>query len=314
MKKRPAPGFSGQDSSFRRMKSAKVAVREIFRARILYLLLLPALLYFIIFAYFPILDGLRMSFQDFRFVGESRFVGFDNYLQVFRTPGFWRAFRNTVILGLSNVLLTAFIPMVLALLLNEVRLAAWKRFAQTIIYLPHLFSWVIVGGIWIFMLSPNAGIINVIRNALGLESIYFMAKEAYARPIMIGVNLWKQAGFVCILYLATIAGINPELYLAAMIDGAGGLKRAVYITIPELLNTLRVVLLLNIMGALRMFNQIWVMRNAVIAPKIDVLMYYVYQRGLVQFKIGYAAAISVLIFVFTLIFTVTSNRFIKYTA
>lgn len=294
------------------MKSTRVLIRQIFKARMLYLLLLPSAVYFIIFAYFPVLNGLRISFQDFRFIGESRFVGFENYLLAFRTPGFWRAFRNTVILGLSNVLLTAFIPMVLALLLNEVRFAPWKRLSQTIIYMPHLFSWVIVGGIWIFMLSPNAGIINVIRNALGLESVYFMSKEAYARPIMIGVNLWKQAGFVCILYLATIAGINPELYLAAMIDGAGGLKRAIYITIPELFNTLRVVLLLNIMGALRMFNQIWVMRNAVIAPKVDVLMYYVYQRGLVQFKIGYAAAISVLIFLFTLIFTVTSNRFIKY--
>ncbi len=164
------------------------------------------------------------------------------------------------------------------------------------------------------MLSPNAGIINVIRNLFGLDSIYFMAKETYAQPIMIGVNLWKQAGFVCILYLATIAGINPELYQAAMIDGAGAFKRVFYITVPELLSTLRVVLLLNIMGALRMFNQIWVMRNEVIAPKVDVLMYYVYERGLVQFKIGYAAAISVLIFVLTFIITAISNRFIKYTA
>ena len=280
----------------------------------LYLLILPTLVYFFIFAYFPILDGVRISFQDFRFIGENRFVGFDNYREAIQTPGFWRAFRNTIILGFGNVMLTAFVPMVLALLLNELRIVAWKRFTQTIIYMPHLFSWVIVGGIWIFMLSPNVGIINVIRNLFGLDSIYFMAKEAYARPIMIGVNLWKQAGFVCILYLATIAGINPELYQAAMIDGAGAFKRVFYITVPELLSTLRVVLLLNIMGALRMFNQIWVMRNEVIAPKVDVLMYYVYERGLVQFKIGYAAAISVLIFVLTFIITAISNRFIKYRA
>ncbi len=296
------------------MRAGKNIFKQIFKVRLLYLLILPTLVYFFIFAYFPILDGVRISFQDFRFIGENRFVGFDNYREAIQTPGFWRAFRNTIILGFGNVMLTAFVPMVLALLLNELRIVAWKRFTQTIIYMPHLFSWVIVGGIWIFMLSPNVGIINVIRNLFGLDSIYFMAKEAYARPIMIGVNLWKQAGFVCILYLATIAGINPELYQAAMIDGAGAFKRVFYITVPELLSTLRVVLLLNIMGALRMFNQIWVMRNEVIAPKVDVLMYYVYERGLVQFKIGYAAAISVLIFVLTFIITAISNRFIKYRA
>jgi putative aldouronate transport system permease protein len=296
------------------MKNKRRLASEIFRARVLYLLLLPALAYFFVFAYFPILDGLSISFQDFRFIGESRFIGFANYLEAFRTPGFWQAFRNTVILGASNVALTALVPLLLALLLNEIRFAAWKRSLQTFIYMPYLFSWVIVGGMWIFLLSPNVGIVNVARGWLGLEPIYFMTSEAYARPILIGVNLWKQAGFVCILYLATIAGINPELYLAAMIDGAGGLKRAIFITVPELLGTLRVVLLLNIMGALRMFDQIWVMRNPVIAPKVDVLMFYVYQRGLVQFKIGYAAAISVLIFVVTLLITVTSNRFIKYAA
>jgi putative aldouronate transport system permease protein len=289
-------------------------LKDLLRVRMLYLLMLPAIAYFVIFAYFPVANGIRISFQDFRFIGESRFVGFKNYVEAIHTHGFWQAFVNTVILGSGNVIFTAFIPMLLALLLNEVRFAPWKRSIQTLIYMPHLFSWVIVGGIWIFMLSPDAGIINVVRSLLGLDAIYFMSKEVYARPIMIGVNLWKQAGFVCILYLASIAGINPELYEAAMIDGAGSLKRALYITIPELLGTLKVVLLLNIMGALRIFNQIYVMRNEVIAPKIDVLMYYVYVRGLVQFKIGYASAISMIVFTITLLITIISNRFIKYSA
>jgi len=287
---------------------------RLLRARVLYLLLAPALLYFFLFAYFPILDGIRMSLQDFRLVGESRYVGAANYVEAFRTPGFWRVLGNTLILGAGNVTLTAFVPMLLALLLNEIGVAPWKRFVQTVLYLPHLFSWVIVGGMWIFMLSPNVGIVNVLRASLGLEPVYFMTREAYARAIMIGVNLWKQAGFVCILYLAAIAAVDPELYLAAMMDGAGAWKRALHVTLPQLVNTLRVVLLLNVMGALRMFDQIWVMRNPVIAPKVDVLMYYVYERGLVQFKIGYATAISVLVFVFTLVLTVTSNRFIKYAA
>jgi putative aldouronate transport system permease protein len=280
----------------------------------LYVLMLPTIVYFVTFAYVPILDGLRISMQEFRFIGESPFVGLKNYRSAIHTHGFWQAFENTLILGFGNVTLTAFVPMLLAVLLNEVRFAPWKRFTQTIIYMPHLFSWVIVGGIWIFMLSPNAGIINVIRSHLGFEPIYFMSKEQYARSIMIGVNLWKQAGFVCILYLAAIAGINPELYEASMIDGAGSLKRAIYITFPELFGTLKIVLLLNIMGSMRIFNQIYVMRNEVIAPKVDVLMYYVYERGLVQFKIGYAAAISVIVFTITLVITLISRRLIRYAA
>ena len=294
------------------MIESRSLFKRVARARVLYLLLAPALLYFLVFAYFPILDGLRMSLQDFRLVGRSRYIGLANYVEALQTPGFWRVFANTLILGSGNVVLTAFAPMALALLLNEIGFTPWKRFVQTVVYLPHLFSWVIVGGMWIFMLSPNVGIVNVVRGALGLEPVYFMTREGYARAIMIAVNLWKQAGFVCILYLAAIAAVDPELYLAAMVDGAGAWKRALHVTVPQLSRTLRVVLLLNVMGALRMFDQIWVMRNPVIAPKVDVLMYYVYERGLVQFKIGYATAISVLVFVFTLALTAASNRFIRY--
>ncbi|MEE8441412.1 MAG: ABC transporter permease subunit [Spirochaetia bacterium] len=278
----------------------------------LYLLILPAVVYFILFAYLPVVDGANISFQNYRFVGESEYIGFQNYQRVFDTAGFWRVFRNTVILGFSNVVLTAFIPMLLAMMLNEVVFSPWKRFAQTILYLPHLFSWVVVGGIWIFILSPSGGLVNAIGAAFGADPVYFLVKEHLARPLYIGINLWKQAGYVCILFLAAIAGINPELYEAAMIDGAGGFKRALYITVPELARTLKVVLLLNVMGALRIFDQIYVMRNEVVAPKVDVLMYYIYIRGLEQFDLGYAAAISVFIFLITLVITLISRRLMKY--
>ena len=289
--------------------------RTAYRVRkdwMLYVLILPAVAYFIMFAYLPVADGANISFQNYRFVGESEYIGFQNYQKVFETAGFWRVFRNTVIIGLSNVVLTAFIPMLLAMMLNEVMFSPWKRFVQTILYLPHLFSWVVVGGIWIFILAPNGGIVNSIRGLFGADPVFFLVKENLARPLYIGVNLWKQSGYVCILYLAAIAGINPELYEAAMIDGAGGFKRAIYITVPELARTLKVVLLLNVMGALRIFDQIYVMRNEVVAPKVDVLMYYVYIRGLEQFDLGYAAAISVFIFVITLVITLISRRLMKY--
>jgi putative aldouronate transport system permease protein len=294
------------------MKRSPIWFRKLKQARILYLLLLPSILYFCVFSYFPIINGAVLSFQDFRFVGKSKFVGLKNYAEAISTPGFWKVLRNTLILGLGNVILTAFVPLLLALLLNEIFLTVWKRFLQTVLYLPHLFSWVVVGGIWIFVLSPNSGFIKVFVNLLGIKAFSIFTEETYARPLFIGINLWKQSGYVCILYLASIAGINPELYEAAMVDGAGAFKRVIYITLPELYNTLKVVLMLNIMGSLRIFDQVYVLRNEVIAPKIDVLMYYVYVRGLQQFKIGYAAAISVLIFIATLILTLMFRRMIRY--
>jgi putative aldouronate transport system permease protein len=280
---------------------------ELRRARVLYLFVLPAVVYFTLLAYWPVISGAAISFQQFRFVGKSQWIGTANYVRVFITPGFWRAFFNTLILGVSNVVLTAAAPLLLAILVNEVLHKPFRRFLQTILYLPHLFSWVVVGGLWIFILSPNAGLVNEIRALLGLEPVYFMVQGRLARPILVGVNLWKQAGYVMILFLAAIVAIDPQLYEAAMIDGAGGLRRAWHVTVPGLASTLKVVLMLNVMGALRIFDQVFVMRNEVIAPKIDVIMYYVYVRGLQEFDLGYAAAVSVLIFLFTLALTLLTR-------
>lgn len=285
---------------------------EFRRARVLYLLVLPAVLYFAIFSFFPIASGAVISLENFQFVGATTFDGLANYKAVFTTPGFWQAFLNTLLLSLGNVTLTALVPMIVALSLNEVRFKFGKRLVQSIIYTPYLFSWVVVGGIWIFLLSPSGGMINSILSVFGIKSIYFLAQPNLARPILISVNLWKQMGYVCIIYLASLSAISPQLYEAAMIDGAGGFKRAVYITVPALISTLKVVLLLNVMGALQIFDQVYVMRNDVIAPKIDVLMYYVYVQGLNQFRIGYAAAVSVFIFLITLTITVLTRRFTRY--
>ena len=285
---------------------------ELKRARILYLLVLPSIVYFGLFAYFPLANGALISLEKFSFIGKNLFVGLANYKAVFTTPGFWQAFLNTIILSTGNVLLTAVVPMALALSLNEMAFQPGKRFLQTILYLPHLFSWVVVGGIWIFILSPNGGIVNGVRALFGAKAISYLVEPSYARGLLIIVNLWKQMGYVCILYLASIAGINPELYEAAMIDGAGGFKRTIYITIPELLTTLQVVLLLNVMGALRIFDQVYVMRNPVIAPKVDVIMYYVYMEGLNKFNVGYASAVSVFIFLVTLVLTLVVRRVSRY--
>ncbi len=294
------------------MSYPSALTKQFRRSRLLYLMILPAILYFILLSFIPVADGFKMSFQKFRFVGTSEFIGLENYLSMLKTPGFWRVFKNTLILGMSNVFLTAFIPMFVALSLNEVGRVGVKRSFQSILYLPHIFSWVVVGGLWIFILSPNGGLVNSLRELFGADSVFYLVSEKHIRPIIIGVNLWKQAGYVCILFLASIAGINPELYEAATIDGANGWQRARFITIPELMRTLKVVLLLNVMGALRIFDQIYVMRNEVVAPKVDVLMYYVYVHGLEKFNIGYASAISIFSFLITLIVTLLVKRVARY--
>lgn len=294
------------------MKNPKTLKQQVRKTRILYLMIIPAALYFLLFSFFPIFDGLKMSFQNYRFVGESQFIGWENYKKMFSTSGFWRVFANTVILGFSNVILTAFVPMFIALSLNEIPKAPVKRSLQSILYLPYIFSWAVVGGLWIFILSPDGGLVNSLREALGLKPLFFLVSEKHIRGILIAVNLWKQAGYICILFLAAIAGINPELYEAAMIDGASEIQRARFITIPELTRTLKVVFLLNIMGALRIFDQVYMMRNEVNAPKVDVLMYYVYIHGLEKFNIGYASAVTIFIFLVTLVLTLVVRGISRY--
>lgn len=283
-----------------------------FRFHAFYLLLVPALLYFAIFAYGPVFNGIRISLQNFRFVGESVFVGLENYRTALTTPAFWQVFRNTVVLSVWNVVLTALIPMVVAMLLNEIRSDAFRRTVQTSLYLPYVFSWVVVGGIWLFLLSPNAGLVNAIRGLFGAKRLYFMAMESRVRLIFVASNLWKQTGFVCVLYLASLAVIDPALYESARIDGANRLQQALFITIPQLLDTVKVVLLLNLMGALKIFDQVYVMRNEVVAPKVDVLMYHVYIQGLQKFRLGYASAVSMIVFLITLLITVVVQRQIRY--
>jgi len=163
------------------------------------------------------------------------------------------------------------------------------------IYLPHLFSWVVVGGIWIHILSPDGGLVNELIKLFGGRPIPFFALDRWAKPLMIAAPIWKDMGFNAILYLAAIVGINPALYEAARIDGASRWRQVRHVTIPLLRPTMTVVLLLNLAGVLRIFDQIYVMRNGAIAREVDVLMTYVYDKGLVQFRMGFATAAAFLV-------------------
>ncbi|MGO4500839.1 ABC transporter permease subunit [Paenibacillus sp. 2RAB27] len=283
------------------------------RYRVLYVMMLPIVIYFAIFSYFPLFKGLQISMQKFRMIGDRPFVGLQNYQAVWHDPVFWRVLENTLVIGAGMLVLGFFAPIITALSLNEVLQTWFKKLTQMIIYLPHLFSWVVVGGIWIMMLSPDGGFVNELLKLLGAaKPIHFFAEVDFARYLMVLTNTWKEMGFTCILYLAAIVSISPSLYEAARMDGAGRWQQIRYVTLPQLIPTMKVVTLLNMIGMLRMFDQIMILSNPVIARKVDVLMTYTYQKGILEFNMGVASAAGFLVVLTTLILVFATRKLIRY--
>jgi putative aldouronate transport system permease protein len=278
----------------------------------LYLMMIPIFAYFILFAYYPLIRGLVISFQEFRIIGNKPFVGFENYMTVIHDPIFWRVLVNTLLIGGGILIVGFFFPIIVAISLNEVVRTAFKKFTQMVIYIPHLFSWVVVGGIWIYILSPDGGLVNEIIKAFGGKPIHFFTQEEYARPLMVLTAIWKDMGYICILYLAAIVGISPTLYEAAKIDGATRWQEIRHIMIPQLYPTMKVVFLLNILGVLKIFDQIFVMRNPAIIRQVDVLMTYTYEKGILQFQMGVATAASFIVILFTLILTLVARKMLRF--
>jgi putative aldouronate transport system permease protein len=278
----------------------------------LYIMMIPIFLYFLLFSYYPLIRGVLISFQEFRIIGDRPFVGFENYITVLNDPVFWRVLVNTVIIGGGILIIGFAFPIIVAISLNEVIRVSFKKFTQMVIYVPHLFSWVVVGGIWIYLLSPDGGLVNEIIKAFGGKSTHFFTQDEYARPLMILSAIWKEMGFTCILYLAAIVGISPSLYEAAKIDGASRWDEIKNIMIPQLFPTMKIVFLLNLLGALKIFDQIIVLGNPSISRKVDVLMTYTYEKGILEFKMGIATAASMLVIVATLVLTLVARKVLRY--
>lgn len=278
-----------------------------------YLFMLPVVVYFILFSYYPLARGLQTSFQDYKLMGARPYVGFANYDWVLHDPTFWDAFRNTLIIGGGSLIGGFLAPLILALSLNEVLNGIFRKAAQLVLYVPHLLSWVVIGGVCISLLSPDTGLVNLLLVKLfGIAPINFLAEDSWARSIMIGTAVWKDMGYTCILFLAGIVAIHPSLYEAARIDGASRWQQMRYVTLPQLLNTMKVILLLNTLGILRIFDQIFVMRNPAIASKVDVLMMYTFQKGIMEIRFGPAAAASFFVVVFTLLLTMVVRKITRF--
>ncbi|WP_105614381.1 ABC transporter permease subunit [Vallitalea okinawensis] len=286
--------------------------KEIWKKKQVYLLLLPAIIYIIIFYYVPIFRGFSISLSNYNIFGEYDFVGFKHYKAILVDMNFWRAFRNTLILAGGNLFIGLSAQILIAILLNELTNKGFKRITQTIIYTPNLFSWVAVGGIWISLMAPDTGLINEVIRMFGGEPIHFFVNEDIAQPLFIFLNIWKTVGYGCIIMLAALTNIDPNLFEAAYIDGAGRLKQIIYITLPSLMSTIKVVFVLNLISNLRQFSQSHILENPMIIDKVDVAMTYTYRMGIQKLKFDYASAVAffmlLLIAIFTIIQQLIVNR------
>ncbi|KLU39631.1 MAG: hypothetical protein AA931_06360 [Peptococcaceae bacterium 1109] len=261
----------------------------------LYLMVLPTIAYFLIFSIYPIIQGVITSTQKPRLLGGGEYVGLANYRDVLQDRTFWQALTNTLVLSGGMIALGVIIPFIVAIALHEVPFAPLRKLTQTIIYTPHLFSWVVVGGIWIQVLSPTRGLVNEVIKLFGAQPIHFLADTGWIRPTLILLNSWKGTGYNAVIYYAALSSLDPQIYEAATVDGASRWQKITKLTVPLLLPTVGVVFMLSAVGALRIFDQVFILRNAATTRTINVLMTYVYDLGMVQFRLGMSTAASFLV-------------------
>ncbi|WP_251561306.1 ABC transporter permease [Paenibacillus pasadenensis] len=271
--------------------------KRIMGYRMLYVMLLPAIVFLIIFSYIP-MYGASIAFKDFwitKGILGSPWVGLEHFEKIFRTEKFWQVFRNTIEINLLRLVFGFPAPIILAILLNEVRHKFFKRSIQTIIYLPHFISWVTIAGI-IFSILSTEGLVNNIIVAFGGTPINFLTNDGMFRPLLIISGIWKEIGWGTIIYMAALAGINPDLYEAATVDGANRFKQVIYITLPSLLPIISILLILNFGSMMNGgFDQVFNLYNTMVYESGDVIDTYVYRIGLTQGEYSVATAIGLLL-------------------
>lgn len=258
---------------------------------ILYFMLLPGIVFFIIFHVIPIID-MKLAFQDYRIIGENTWVGWKHFQILFSSPAFMDVLSNTVIISTLKIIFIFPIPIILSLLINEVRSGPFRKYVQSVSYLPHFLSWVVIAGIWISFLSPDGGV-NIIRNFFQLPSLDFMTSKDHIRWVLVFSEMWRSAGWDSILYIAAIMRISPSLYEAADLDGASTLQKMRFITLPSLASTVVTVFILNLGFFMNAgFDQVFNLMNNSVISKIDILDTYVYRIGLLNGQFAYATAAS----------------------
>ena len=276
------------------------------------LMFIPVVAYFFIFKYIP-MAGIVIAFKNYKIsqgIFGSAWCGLDNFTKAFNTPTFARSVTNTLSISGLKLLFGFPAPIILALMLNEVSHVRFKKTIQTITYLPHFLSWVVLAGMFQQLLSPNNGAVNaVLRDVFGVkDSIYFLGDNRYFRGTLIATDIWKNVGWSSILYLATIAGIDPSLYEAATVDGATRWQCTRYITLPSLISTIVVMLILNVGSIMDAgFDQVFNLYNSAVYQTGDIIDTYVYRYGLGDMKYAQATAVGLFKNVIAFVLVVGTN-------
>jgi putative aldouronate transport system permease protein len=281
----------------------------------IFLMLLPGIIWYAIFHYGP-MYGVQLAFKDFQImsgINGSPWVGLKHFERMFTGSGdFLNVMRNTLLISAYNIIFGFPAPIILALLFNEVRISWFKRITQTISYLPHFLSWVVLSGLLVVILSPTTGIVNFMLNLIGVEPKYFLGDPSYFRFTLIVSNIWKEVGWGTIIYLAALAGIDPHLYEAAVMDGAGRWKQTVHITLPGIMSVIAIMFIFRVGHILDAgFDQILNMYNPAVYSVADILDTYVYRVGLTQLQYSFTTAVGLFKNVVGLVLLISANYLIK---
>ena len=281
----------------RAVKAPSLRSRGHFRKELpFHLMLLPGVIIVFIYMYIP-LSGLIIAFQKFvpakGLFGNQKWIGWDNFIYLYNLPGAISALRNTVIIAFFKIILHLIIPITISILLNEIRCTWFRRTAQTLIYLPHFLSWIILGGILIDILSPSDGIVNRVLGLFGAEPVFFLGSNDYFRGTLIATDVWKEFGFNTIIYLAAITNIDPNQYEAATIDGANRFQRMRYITLPNMRMIIVLMMVLSLGNVLNAgFDQVYNLYSKQVYSTGDILDTFIYRIGLLDAQFGVATAMG----------------------
>lgn len=298
-------GRGGKAEYFRKL------FRDVKNQRILFMMLLPGIIYFFIYKYLP-MGGLIIAFKNYSLskgIFGSEWAGLKYFKLIFtQSPDFWNILRNTLVISVSKLIFGFPVPIMLAIMLFEAKNLRFRRLVQSAAYLPHFVSWVIFGGIVSQFLSPTTGIVNQILGLFGVEPIYFLTEETWFRKIIVISDIWKTMGWNSILYLAAISGVDPTLYEAGTLDGCTWWQKTRYITLPCISETMVIMLLLNIGRLLEVgFEQIYVLYNSTVYSVGDVISTYVYRVGIGRSRFSMSTAIGMFQSVVGLVMISTSN-------
>lgn len=277
----------------------------------LYIMVLPGLIYLLIFHYLP-MYGIAIPFFDYSPVKGllgSKYVSLDNFKYLFKSPDFLNVLKNSLVLSFEKLLFGFPAPLILALIINEIRRTRIKKVVQTVVYIPHFVSWVVMSGIIISLLSTDGGIVNKIVVALGGEKVNYLINSKYFRPILVITDIWKEVGWGTIVYLAAMSGIDVSLYEAADMDGAGRFKQIIYVTIPSIVPTMIVLLVLRMGSVLSNgFEQVFLLYSPSVYDVGDVLETFSYRLGLLEGRYSFATAVGMFQSLVGLIFISISNK------